>query len=334
MNELLKDLRKDEREKLKEKSFPGWMNPMLATLTDDYFDDENWIYERKLDGVRVLVFKSGNNVTLKSRNKNELNDTYPELADALESKSSEPFIADGEIVAFDGDRTSFSRLQNRMNISDPEKARNSGVKVYLYLFDLMYFAGHDLTGLELRSRKGILQKALAFDDPVRFAQHRNETGTSYLEEACRKKWEGLIAKDARSTYVHSRSKKWLKFKCTAQQELVIGGFTDPRGERIGFGALLLGYYENGDFRYAGQVGTGFDDDLLEELHDKLTNIERETNPFAEDEMEADDVHFVTPKFVGEIGFTEWTDDNKLRHPRFLGLRTDKKPEDVHQEKSQ
>lgn len=332
MNELLKDLPEDHQENLKEKSFPDWTEPMLATLTDDYFDDENWIYERKLDGVRALVFKSGDDVTLKTRNKNELNDTYPELVEALENESDESFIADGEIVAFEGDTTSFSRLQNRINISDADEARNSGVKVYLYLFDMMYYSGYDITGVGLRSRKGILQEGLKFNDPIRFTKHRNENGTAYLEEACKKKWEGLIAKDAKSAYVHSRSKNWLKFKCTAQQELVIGGYTDRKGERIGFGALLLGYYENGDFRYAGQVGTGFDDDLLEELHDKLSRIERKTSPFKDDEMGADDVHFVTPKFVAEIGFTEWTGDNKLRHPRFLGLRTDKEPEDVHQEK--
>lgn len=219
-----------------------------------------------------------------------------------------------------------------MNISDPEKARKSDIGIYLYLFDMMYYSGCDLTHLELRSRKSILRKALSFDDPVRFTVHRNKDGKSYLKEACKNHWEGLIAKDARSEYVHSRSKKWLKFKCTAQQELVIGGFTDPKGERIGFGALLLGYYVNGNFHYAGQVGTGFDDELLEELHTKLKNIERKTNPF-EEEIKDKDVHFVTPKYVAEIGFTEWTKDNKLRHPRFLGLRSDKKPENVHQEKA-
>ncbi len=332
MNSLLNDLPEDQKSKLTEKKFPDWIDPMLATLTDDYFNDENWIYERKLDGVRILVFKNGDDVTLMSRNQNKLNNTYPELVDALEKESDESFIADGEVVAFDGEVTSFSRLQGRMNISSAEKARKSDVEVFLYLFDMMYLSGYDLTNVELRNRKSILKKALSFDDPVRFTAHRNKDGKAFLKEACKNRWEGLIAKDGRSEYVHSRSKKWLKFKCTAQQELVIGGYTDPKGERIGFGALLLGYYENGDFRYAGQVGTGFDDDLLQKLHNKLTNIERKTSPFAE-EIKDKDVHFVTPKFVAEIGFTEWTKDNKLRHPRFLGLRSDKKPENVHQEKA-
>lgn len=333
MHSLLSDLPDDRQSELKEENFPDWTAPMLATLSDDYFDDENWIYERKLDGVRVLIFKSENDVTLKSRNKNELNDTYPELVKALEKESDEAFIADGEVVAFEGNTTSFSRLQNRINISDPDEARESNVKVHLYLFDLMHFSGYDLTALELRDRKAVLKKALAFNEPIRFTTHRNKNGKAYLEEACKNRWEGLIAKDARSTYVHSRSKKWLKFKCTAQQELVIGGYTDPQGERIGFGALLLGYYENGDLRYAGQVGTGFDDDLLEELQNKLSGLERKTDPFIEDEIEDEDVHWVTPKLVAEIGFTEWTENNKLRHPRFLGLRADKQPKNVHQEKA-
>ncbi|MDX1640244.1 MAG: non-homologous end-joining DNA ligase [Balneolaceae bacterium] len=329
----MKDLPDEQQSKLEKASFPEWLDPMLATLTDDYFDDENWIFERKLDGIRVLVFSNGKDVSLKSRNGNELNDTYPELVDVLKEESDEPFIADGEIVAFDENVTSFSKLQNRMNISDPEEARNSNVKVYLYLFDLMYFSNYDLTELELRTRKQILKEALTFNNPVRYTSHRNKEGISFHEEACEKQWEGIIAKDGRSGYVQSRSKKWLKFKCTARQELVIGGYTDPQGERIGFGALLLGYYENGDFLYAGQVGTGFDDELLENLHSKLSNIERKTNPFESDDMEAEDVHFVTPKYIAEIEFTEWTNDNKLRHPRFLGLRKDKEPEDVHQEKA-
>lgn len=332
MHKILENLSDEQQSKLKDTNFPDWMEPMLATLTEDYFDNENWIYERKLDGVRILVFKSGDEVSLMSRNQNNLNDTYPELVDALQKETNESFVADGEVVAFEGNVTSFSKLQDRMNISDPEEAQKSEVKVYLYLFDMMYFSDFDITELPLRDRKSILKNALSFNQCIHFTSHRNEHGKKFLNEACKKRWEGLIAKDAQSKYVHSRSKKWLKFKCTAQQELVIGGYTEPECERIGFGALLLGYYKNGDFLYAGQVGTGFDDDLLESLHSKLSKIERKTNPFSGDEMEDDDVHFVTPKYVAEIGFTEWTSDNKLRHPRFLGLRKDKEPKDVHQEK--
>lgn len=333
MNSLLKDLPEKQRDKLKKKSFPDWEEPMLATLTDDYFDDEEWIYERKLDGVRCLVFNSGSSINLKSRNQNDINNTYPELVEALEGEANVPFIADGEIVAFEGNVTSFSKLQNRINISDPEEARDTNLKVYLYLFDLIYCDEYDLSDLELRNRKKILKKALKFDQPIRYTSHRNKEGIAYHKEACEKGWEGIIAKDGESPYVHSRSKKWLKFKCSMRQELVICGYTDPKGERVGFGALLLGYYENGNLQYAGQVGTGFDDEELTTLHNKLSNIERKTSPFENEEIKEGDVHWVTPKFLAEVGFTEWTNDNKLRHPRFLGIRTDKNPENVHKEQA-
>lgn len=334
MADFTDTLAPEEEQKLQRReSLPAGLSPMLATLTEDYFDDEDWIYERKLDGVRCLVYYNGSRVQLKSRNGNDLNATYPELAEALPAAAPAPLVADAEIVAFEGNVTSFSRLQQRINISDPDEARTTGVKVYLYLFDILYLAGYDLTGLALRTRKSILKKELSFQDPVRYVSHRNTRGKAYLEEACRKGWEGIIAKDSRAGYVQSRSRKWLKFKCTHRQELIIGGYTDPKGERIGFGALLLGYYEDGELRYAGQVGTGFDNEQLESLHDRLSGLERKTSPFAGDEAGGSDVHWVTPTLVAEIGFTEWTDSNKLRHPRFLGLRTDKAAEDVHKEEA-
>lgn len=325
------NLTSDQRDAIQQEKFPAWVDPMLATLTEDYFDDEEWIYERKLDGVRSLVFCDADDMLLKSRNQKDQNDTYPELVEALNDTAAEPFVADGEIVAFEDNVTSFSRLQNRINISDPRQARNSGVKVYLYLFDIIHYAGYDLSSLELRTRKKILREAFSFEDPIRYVTHRNRDGTAFLSEACNKGWEGIIAKDSRSGYVHSRSKKWLKFKCSRRQELVIGGYTDPQGERIGFGALLLGYYRDGDLQYAGQVGTGFDDEQLKHLHDKLSGLERKTSPFAQEDIDTDGVHWVTPRLVAEVGFTEWTDSNKLRHPRFLGLRHDKEAENVKKE---
>lgn len=332
MNNLLQKLPEEQQQKLKSESFPDWKELMLATLTEDYFDDEDWVYERKLDGVRCLVFNSGDGVRLKSRNQNDITSTYPELAEAF-GKRVTPFVADGEIVAFEDNVTSFSLLQKRINISDPEKARRTNVKVYLYLFDLIHFAGYDTTPLTLRNRKILLHEALTFEDPVRYAGHRNKEGIAYREEACQKGWEGIIAKDGISTYVHSRSKKWLKFKCSMRQEFVIGGYTDPKGARIGFGALLLGYYQNGNLQYAGQVGTGFDNKQLNELHTRFKKMERKTNPFESDDMQSADIHWITPNLLAEVGFTEWTTKNRLRHPRFLGLRTDKDPEQVQKEKS-
>ncbi|MCH5378080.1 MAG: ATP-dependent DNA ligase, partial [Planctomycetes bacterium] len=208
----------------------------------------------------------------------------------------------------------------------------SGIRVWLYLFDILYCDGFDMSGLPLPQSQRVLRRALSWQDPLRWTPHRNGAGEACYEEACRKHWEGIIAKRAASVYTHGRSRDWLKFKCTAGQELVIGGFTAPQGSRKGFGALLLGYYEDGRLRYAGRVGSGFDDELLETLHGRLTRLERKTPPF--DPAPAPDVgvHWVTPRLVGEIGFTEWTNDGRLRHPRFLGLRTDKQPEDAVRER--
>lgn len=319
-------------EALTEEDFPEWTSPMLATLTDDPFSDPGWVYERKLDGVRVLAFKDEAAVRLLSRNRNDQGVRYPELVEAMEAQAGS-FIVDGEVVAFEGDVTSFSKLQDRSQLRDPDEARASDVDVFYYVFDILHLNGYDTTGVELRHRKHLLREALAYHDPVRFTTHRNEEGVAFLEEACRKRWEGLIAKDAASTYAHSRSRSWLKFKCVEQQELVIGGFTDPEGERVGFGALLVGYYDDSGLRYAGKVGTGYDDDTLRRMRDRLDGLERKTSPFAEpDEIDSKGVHWVTPRLVGEVGFTEWTDEGKLRHPRFLGLRDDKDPGDVVRER--
>jgi bifunctional non-homologous end joining protein LigD len=326
------DILSDEaRRGLRKTSQPDWTSPMLATLTRDTFSDPEWIYERKLDGVRCLAFHRGRGVHLLSRNRKPMNDTYPELVDALRSQRFSRFIVDGEIVAFEGRRTSFSRLQQRIGIRDPDVARGSGIAVRLYLFDLVHLEGRDVSKLALRDRKRLLKRALAFEDPIRFTPHRVESGEAYLEEACAKGWEGLIAKRASSPYQHSRSRDWLKFKCGNRQELVIGGFTDPKGSRKGFGALLVGYYEKGELRYAGKVGTGYDDETLESLGERLRSIERETCPFEGSPREKG-AHWVSPKLVGEVGFTEWTGDGKLRHPRFLGLRTDKRPKQVKRER--
>ncbi|MFO7892234.1 MAG: non-homologous end-joining DNA ligase [Longimicrobiales bacterium] len=322
----------EARDALEEAGFPDWTAPMLATLTDQPFSDPGWIYERKLDGVRVLAFKDGSDVQLLSRNRKDQNVRYPELVEALEGRDGS-FVVDGEVVAFEGDVTSFSRLQGRSQIQDPEEARASEIDVYYYLFDILHIDGYDVTAVELRHRKRLLREALEYGDPIRFTSHRNEEGEAFLAEACDAGWEGLIAKDASSTYVHSRSKKWLKLKCVQSQELVIGGFTDPEGERVGFGALLVGYYEGDDLVYAGKVGTGYDDDTLRRLRDRMDSLERKTQPFDRpEEIGEKDAHWITPELVGEIGFTEWTDDGKLRHPRFLGLRDDKAPEDVVRER--
>ncbi len=330
MTSLLERLDDGERELIREEPQPDWTPPMLATLTHEHFSDPAWLFERKLDGERALIFKAGGSVRLFTRNQKSIDDTYPELVEALATQPAESFVADGEIVAFAGDVTSFARLQQRLQIDDPDEARASGVAVYLYLFDLVHLDGYALDALPLRRRKTLLRDALDFAEPIRFCAHRNADGEAYLEEACAKGWEGLIAKRADAAYRHGRSRDWLKFKCARGQELVIGGFTAPKGSREGFGSLLVGYYANGELRYAGKVGTGFDDALLRDLRERMEKMERQSSPFA-DEVEEREVTWVTPELVGEFGFTEWTRSGKLRHPRFLGLRRDKAAKEVGRE---
>ncbi len=331
MNTWQESLSEKERRLLVEKEPPAWVEPMLATLTDDRFSDPDWIFERKLDGERCLTFGDGEALRLMSRNEKQLNVHYPDLEAALATLEPEQFILDGEIVAFEGDVTSFSRLQQRMHIQNQEEAQQSDVKVYYYLFDLIYLDGYDTSQLPLRVRKSLLKRVFAYADPLRYMAHRNEVGASYFDEACERGWEGIIAKDGTQGYVNGRSRKWLKFKCVNQQELVIGGYTDPHGERIGFGALLLGYYAANELQYAGKVGTGFDDDTLRRLHQRLQALERETPPFATEDLPTSEVHWVAPRLVAEIGFEEWTEDKKLRQPRFLGLRSDKDARQVVKE---
>jgi bifunctional non-homologous end joining protein LigD len=304
--------------------------PMKAKLTDRPFSDPAWVFERKLDGIRAAVRRDGGAVTLTSRTGRSMTSTYPELVEALEAEAATDFLADGEIVAFEGSRTSFERLQGRMGVHDARLARLTGIPVYLYLFDLLEFDGHDLTGLPLRERKSALRRAFAFEGPVRYTPHRNERGEELFAAACAKGWEGLIAKRAESPYVPGRSGDWLKLKCSFEQELVIGGFTLPQGSRRHFGALLVGYYEDGRLRYAGKVGTGFSAETLTDLGGRLESLQTESSPFADDDLPRQ-ARWVEPRLVGQFAFSEWTRDGRLRHPRYLGLREDKPAAEVVRE---
>jgi len=333
MHRLLETLPLAAQKRLERKSMPNWLGPMLATLTDKFPPDSGWVYEEKFDGERCLAFCSPGSARLLSRNKKSLDNHYPELAETLAAAATENMVLDGEVVAFDRGRTSFETLQARMGVNDPAQARASGVKVFYYVFDMPYFAGYDLTGLTLLDRKTVLQRAIEFRDPVRFSAHRKGDARAFLKQACSKGWEGIMAKDAASEYVSYRSRAWLKLKCVAEQELVIGGFTDPQGARLGFGALLVGYYRGRELRYAGKVGTGYDDLTLQRLKRQLAALERRTSPFADEDLPQRGVHWVEPRLVAQIGFTEWTRDSRLRHPRFLGLREDKPARQVVREES-
>lgn len=305
-------------------------SPMLAKLTEDYFDNIDWIYEQKLDGERVLAFKSGSDVRLVSRNNKTLNKSYPELVEAIKGEKKD-FVVDGEVVAFSDGKSDFSKLQNRMHLSDEAKIKSTGTKVYYYLFDILHLGNKNVEKLSQIERKKILKQSLSFHEPVRYLPHIAGSGVKYHREACRKGWEGIIAKDGKASYVHSRSSSWLKFKCTAEQELVIAGFTEPQGSRAGFGALLLGFYRKGKLVYAGKVGTGFDENELKSMTKSFKNLEVKKNQFDEGYKSESGAHFISPRLVAQIGFTEWTSDDKLRHPRFLGLRRDKSAKSVVKE---
>jgi len=303
--------------------------PMKAVLTDRPFSDPEWVFERKLDGERCGALRERGRVSLVSRSGQVLDSTYPELVDALESKGPD-LLVDGEVVAFKGRQTSFERLQRRMQIRDRELARNSGVAVYYYLFDILELDGRNLRPLPLRERKAALRSAVEFVGPLRFTPHRAGNGEAAFRQACERGWEGVIAKRTSSSYTPSRSRDWLKVKCSRGQELVIGGWTAPKGSRKHLGALLVGYWEGSELRYAGKVGTGFDERTLEQLGGELERRERSSPPFAAHDLPRA-AHWAEPELVAQVAFSEWTRDGKLRHPRYQGLRYDKPTRDVVRE---
>jgi len=320
-----------ERELVREAPMPGPFEPMKATLVDEPFSDPAWIFERKLDGVRALAFRDGDDARLFSRTKRAMHG-YPEVVEGLQADECSRFVLDGEVVALVGNRTSFERLQRRMQLASGEAGRRTGVAIYLYVFDIVWLDGFDVRPLPLRSRKALLRSALSLEDPIRFMTHRNERGEELFKAACEMGLEGLIAKRAESPYVNRRTRDWLKLKCVNEQELVIGGFTAPQGSRTEFGALLVGYYEDGELRYAGKVGTGFNRDTLRSLGAAMRKLERDTPPFADVNPIPKGTRWIEPRLVAQIGFGEWTRDGRLRHPRFLGLRDDKRPEEVVRER--
>ncbi|HYZ80463.1 MAG TPA: non-homologous end-joining DNA ligase [Solirubrobacteraceae bacterium] len=320
----LASLSAEERRLAAEAPAPRHAQLMKAVLERTSFSDPEWIFERKLDGVRCLAVREHEQVRMLSRNDLDLGGRYPEVRDAVAAQTHRRFAVDGEVVAFDGAQTSFARLAAR--------AREP-VPVFFYLFDLLWMDGCDVRGLTLRTRKRLLRDALTFGDPLRWTAHRNRDGEAMFADACRKGWEGVIAKRADSPYRATRSRDWLKFKCEAGQELVIGGFTAPHGSRTDFGALLVGYFRDGRLQYAGKVGTGFDQETLSSLGRRMRSLARDTSPFADPaSIRERDVTWIDPELVAQLGFTEWTKAGRLRHPRFLGLRDDKPATEVVRER--
>ena len=320
------------REAVETGHLPDWVQPQLATLTKDRFSDPEWLFERKLDGERLLAFRDRGRVRLLTRNDRDVTTTFPEVTEALQAQAADGFVIDGEVVAFRDDQTSFSALQQRLGVIHPESRLIADFPVFYYIFDVLFTGDRDTRGLPQRERKEALRQLLDFSGPLRYTEHRAGHGEAFYRQACKDGWEGLIAKRADAPYSGGRTRDWLKFKCIAGQELVIGGYTDPRGARQGLGALLVGYHDgDGRLAYAGKVGTGFTQATLRSLHASLSALERDTSPFAVGKPPRTGVHWVEPRLVAQIEFAEWTSDALLRQPRFEGLRDDKDPAEVVRE---
>lgn len=271
-------------------SFPEWLVPMAATLTQERFSGPEWIFEQKFDGIRLLAYKKRADVQLFSRNR--LPQNIPPVRHAIERLPNEELILDGEITW-------------------------PGGKVKYHVFDIMWLDGSNVTTLPLEERRELLAQ-LPFEEPL----HRVVVveDPSPWERAQREGWEGVIAKRRGSIYEHRRSKEWLKMKCELAENFLVGGFTDPQGKRVGLGALLVGQKKDDDFVYAGRIGTGFDTKLLLELRARLDKLEIEKSPFTKAVgLPRVRAHWVKPEIVVNVGFIEWTAHGKLRHPRLLAV---------------
>jgi bifunctional non-homologous end joining protein LigD len=288
-------------------SFPEWLEPMAATLTQERFAGPEWIFERKLDGIRLLAFKQAQDVRLLSRNRLPQNAAYPSIGEAIARLPVHDVILDGEATGVWG----------------------KPGKVAYHVFDVLWLDGRDVTSLPLDRRRALLEQ-LPLRSPLERVVSLNDPKP--WERACEEGWEGVIAKRRDSRYEHRRSPYWLKMKCEATQELVVGGFTDPQGGRVGLGALLVGYFAHEDFVFAGKVGTGFDTKLLLDLRARLDKLEIPKSPFTRAVgLPRLHAHWVRPEIVVQVAFIEWTVNGKLRHPRLLGIRTDKSPREVVRE---
>jgi bifunctional non-homologous end joining protein LigD len=306
---------------------------MLATLTDQREFGDDWLLERKFDGERCVARKDGDAVRLESRTGKDLTGTYPEVRAAIAAQRPERLLIDGEVVAFNGDQTSFSRLQQRLGVSNPSKALVAQFPVVYCIFDLLEADGEDLTMRPLAERRALLEKAIRPRKALQISAAWDGDSERRYAEACRSGWEGLIAKRAAAPYARGRSRDWLKLKCVLEEEFVIGGYTDPAGARTDFGALLVGYYEGDQLRYAGKVGTGYSAQTLSKLGAQLRKLETPESPFADARPIPRGTHWTRPELVAQIGFAEWTGDGRLRQPRFLGLRDDKRPTEVVRERA-
>lgn len=313
---------------------PHNLGVMLATLVDAPFDDQNWLFETKWDGFRALcTVDADGRVDLRSRNDKDLLAKFPELESLREAFNSLPIVVDGEIVSLDEHgRSSFQRLQNRIESQRPKPRSGEGTMTYV-AFDLLFADGRDLRNEPLETRKRLLEQRIVPGHRAMYSKHVIGRGKELYALAQREHLEGIIGKRRDSLYAARRSRDWVKIKVLQEQEFVIGGWTEPRGSRSAFGALLLGIYDGKDLVYAGSVGTGFNGDLLDAIYKKLKPLEIARSPFTTTPKLNTRAHFVSPKLVAEVKFSEWTDEGLLRQPVFLGLRDDKPASKIVRERA-
>ncbi len=307
---------------------------MLATLAERPFSGKEWLFEVKYDGVRVLAYRQGETAELYGRSGQVITGRYPDLTNALRALPVDRFLIDGEIIALDeSGKPSFQRLQARMGLTNPRDIDRAviAVPVIGIFFDCLGLDGHDLRRLPLLQRKECLRLLLPPLGPAHYGDHILEHGDAFFEVASAERLEGIVAKKATSPYVGGRSREWIKVKCLRRQEFVIGGYTDPQGGRSYFGALHVGIYDGPRLVYVSKVGTGFDEASLKKLWEALQPLGRPSPPFAIGAPTGRSHHWVEPKLVCEVRFTEWTKDGGIRHPSFLGLRADKRPEECLRE---
>jgi len=308
---------------------------MLATLDERAPSDKGWLFEIKFDGVRVLAARRGEQVELYGRSGQLITGRYPDLVRALLALPVEHFVIDGEIVALDErGRPSFQRLQPRMALTDPREIEAAAARVPVegVFFDCLALDGHDLRRLPLTRRKDSLRLLVPPLGPVHYVDHVLEHGPAFLEAANEQRLEGIVAKKAASSYTGGRSRDWIKVKCQRRQEFVIGGYTDPQGSRGHFGALHIGVYDGARLVYVSKVGTGFDRAGLKSLWEKLQPLARATPPFDTGAIpKGKSHHWMEPRLVCEVRFSDWTNDGGIRHPTFIALRSDKRPEECRRE---
>ena len=299
---------------------PAQIKPMLATLVDEPFSDPDWIFETKWDGYRSVCFLKNGKVRFVSRNQIEMTPQYPELANIAKEVSAKEAILDGEICALDARGIPrFQMLQRRGGTQRPP--------IVYFVFDLLYVDGYDLTACPVVERKTKLAEILQPSNVIKLSEHIEGEGKAFFREIEKFHLEGMMAKRADSKYVQKRSSDWLKIKTVMRQEVVIGGYTQPRGGRSHFGSLVCGLYRGDELHYVAHTGGGFNEKLLASIYKLMQPLKIDKSPFVRVPKTNEPVQWLKPRLVAEVKFSEWTADNHLRHPVFVGLREDKKPKD-------